>query len=85
MKYTAKPIEVEAQRITELYPLDGPAVKPGKICVTLENGDEVPADSDDGAEEGDFYVTWPNGEYSVYPAEEFEERFSPADSKQQAA
>lgn len=85
MKFTAKPVEVKAQRIMSLAPLTGDAVKPGQSKATLEDGSEVAVHDDDGAEVGAFLVTWPDGEKSSYPAEEFEQRFAPSEVAQKAA
>lgn len=78
MKYTALPVEVDAQKITYLEPLIGTAIKPGQSKAVLEDGSDVVVLDADEPTVGDFHVTWPDGEKSTYPAEEFEQRFTPA-------
>lgn len=82
MKYIAKPIEVSAGKISSIEILEGDDT----IKATFEDGSElISGDVLDEAEIGDYAVTWPGGEISIYPPEEFESRFGAVDDKKNAA
>jgi hypothetical protein len=85
MKYRANPVEVEAHKIVTVGGKVGDdKLIDGQVALGLEDGSTAVCSQPDDAEVGDFLITWPDGEMTVYPAEEFNSRFSPEESIQAA-
>lgn len=77
MKYVANPVEVDAQIIIEVGPIEGN----GSTKLNLQNGDVVTADkgmiSRYIPKEGDYWVTQSDGYIYLNPKEVFERKYSP--------
>ena len=77
MKYQANPVEVDAQIIIGV----GPVERDGSMHLALQNGQNLTADkgmiSRYIPQEGDYVVTQSDGYIYLNPKEVFERKYSP--------
>jgi hypothetical protein len=75
MKYVANPVEVDAQIIVSV----GPVEPDGSVHLALQNGENVTADKGKVAryipKEGDYWVTQSDGYIYLNPKEVFERKY----------